>query len=343
MKTFNPMPLFSVLGSFVILLLLIEIACCARAYRRTTRAALAHDESSQGGRHLEPNAVLRYVLRVMLLYALIALVVSAAWYFVGHSVFGVSFRTVGEAISSETLSAASDYGSAFNFVSSLFTGLAFAGVITALVLQTIELRLQRQEMDETQRELRRTAEAQESTAQMQLRSISVLKEQAELQSMAGYVSCLVALLGAPPETDRTIGQDLELSRLRGMADEMLQRYAPNARSEARIDRGSVIAQSVEEIVQYHSNRFPQSGEVRQLGEDRAKAVLLLIEHAEKKLASERRRVPMIEDFFAKIPAWRSDARSSRESFSGGSHANMQTVFEEIVQCLRSIISDQEVS
>jgi hypothetical protein len=53
------------------------------------------------------------------------------------------------------------YGSAYTYVESLFSGLAFAGVIIAIFLQWHELGLQRKELRATKHELARSAEAHE--------------------------------------------------------------------------------------------------------------------------------------------------------------------------------------
>jgi hypothetical protein len=58
---------------------------------------------------------------------------------------------------------ASQFGDSFGFGNTLFAGLAFAGVIYAIILQTEELRLQREELEETRDELKRSADAQEQT------------------------------------------------------------------------------------------------------------------------------------------------------------------------------------
>jgi hypothetical protein len=66
----------------------------------------------------------------------------------------------------------SAFGDMFGFTNTLFSGLAFAGVIYAIFLQRRELELQRMELRLTRDELRRTATAQEKSEQ-------ALKEQAE--------------------------------------------------------------------------------------------------------------------------------------------------------------------
>lgn len=56
---------------------------------------------------------------------------------------------------------AGTYGDSFGLVNSLFSGLALAGVVLTIYLQTKELGLQRQELEDTREELRKSAEAQE--------------------------------------------------------------------------------------------------------------------------------------------------------------------------------------
>jgi hypothetical protein len=53
------------------------------------------------------------------------------------------------------------FGDLFGTINALFSGLAFVGIIAAILLQRQELQLQREELTATRVELRRTAEAQE--------------------------------------------------------------------------------------------------------------------------------------------------------------------------------------
>ncbi|GGI57815.1 hypothetical protein [Winogradskyella haliclonae] len=54
-------------------------------------------------------------------------------------------------------------GDMFGTLNTLFSGLAFAGIIFTILLQRKELSLQREELKETRRELARSAEAQEKS------------------------------------------------------------------------------------------------------------------------------------------------------------------------------------
>jgi hypothetical protein len=54
------------------------------------------------------------------------------------------------------------FGDLFGSINALFSGLAFAGVVFAILLQRQELALQRQELSETRQEMKRTADAQDA-------------------------------------------------------------------------------------------------------------------------------------------------------------------------------------
>ena len=79
------------------------------------------------------------------------------------------------------------FGDMFGAVNALFSGLALAGVVCAILLQREELRLQRQELELTRSELRRTAEAQASSA-------STLEQQYKLAEKNTKLQALTALL-----------------------------------------------------------------------------------------------------------------------------------------------------
>jgi hypothetical protein len=59
----------------------------------------------------------------------------------------------------------------FSSINSLFSGLAFAGVIIAILMQRQELKLQREELEATREELRRAAEAHEESRDLQRRRL----------------------------------------------------------------------------------------------------------------------------------------------------------------------------
>tara|TARA_R100000935_G_C2757476_1_gene132225 strand:- start:127 stop:633 length:507 start_codon:yes stop_codon:yes gene_type:complete len=58
------------------------------------------------------------------------------------------------------------FGDSFGAINSLFSGLAFAGIIYTILLQRQELQLQRQELKNTREELKRSADSQEKTEKL---------------------------------------------------------------------------------------------------------------------------------------------------------------------------------
>ncbi len=62
------------------------------------------------------------------------------------------------------------FGDLFGSVNALFSGLAFAGVVFAILLQREDLALQRQELELTRKELAKSAKAQEESVDALLRA-----------------------------------------------------------------------------------------------------------------------------------------------------------------------------
>jgi len=81
----------------------------------------------------------------------------------------------------------SQFGDMFGAISSLFSGLAFAGMIYTIYLQKKELSLQRQELRDTRKELSRSALAQE-------KSEMALNKQVLLQNMTAKLTSLNILM-----------------------------------------------------------------------------------------------------------------------------------------------------
>lgn len=78
-------------------------------------------------------------------------------------------------------------GDMFGLVNSLFSGLAFAGVILAILLQREELSLQRKELKLTRDELKKSVDAQR-------RSLEVLNKQAESMELAAKMNSINSLI-----------------------------------------------------------------------------------------------------------------------------------------------------
>ncbi len=78
-------------------------------------------------------------------------------------------------------------GDMFGSINSLFSGLAFGGIIITILLQKKELTLQRQELMYTRRELKRNADAQE-------KSEKAITEQTESLKISAKLSALTSLV-----------------------------------------------------------------------------------------------------------------------------------------------------
>lgn len=74
------------------------------------------------------------------------------------------------------------FGDMFGAINTLFSGLAFAGVIYAVFLQSKELNLQREELALTRIELEKSAEAQDSQARTMLKAAKINAISAKIQS-----------------------------------------------------------------------------------------------------------------------------------------------------------------
>ncbi len=105
------------------------------------------------------------------------------------------------------------FGDVFGAVNALFSGLAFAGVIFAILLQREDLELQREELALTRQELARSAQAQEQ-------SEAALRGQAESAARTTTLSTINFLLASyrreleELRAVRVPGGDPRLARLR---------------------------------------------------------------------------------------------------------------------------------
>lgn len=78
-------------------------------------------------------------------------------------------------------------GDLFGVVNSLFSGLAFAGLIYTVYLQREELSLQRKELQLTRDELQRTATAQENSERALRKQVEALETTARLSALASII------------------------------------------------------------------------------------------------------------------------------------------------------------
>lgn len=78
------------------------------------------------------------------------------------------------------------FGDVFGAVNALFSGLAFAGLIVAILLQREDLVLQREELTATREELARTAKAQEEQVEHSKRAADAQIQAAQLTALTQY-------------------------------------------------------------------------------------------------------------------------------------------------------------
>ena len=116
------------------------------------------------------------------------------------------------------------FGDMFGGVTALFSGLAFAGVVFAILLQRQELELQRQELEATREQLARSAEAQEKSEQALSQQVQTLRQSAEAQERAGEYSAISMLLEIYDTRLTNLQQRLEETKRSDMSrDEKVQR------------------------------------------------------------------------------------------------------------------------
>ncbi len=83
----------------------------------------------------------------------------------------------------------------FGGINALFSGLAFAGLTTAVILQSYELQLQRKELELTRQELRRAAEANEASSKALNQQIDMQLKAAELSAVSTLLNSVNSQLG----------------------------------------------------------------------------------------------------------------------------------------------------
>lgn len=107
----------------------------------------------------------------------------------------------------------SAFGSMFGGINTLFSGLAFCGVIYAillqgkeLALQRDELKLQREELALTRNELKRSADAQQEQSEAQLDAAVI---NALSSKLTMYTTLLVNNRTVPNKSHRDMGDGLD--------------------------------------------------------------------------------------------------------------------------------------
>ena len=101
-----------------------------------------------------------YDWKVFIILSLAVIIVEVIYYFVIQG-------------SISTPDKQGQFGDTFGALTALFSGFAFAGMITAIVLQTKELGFQREELELTRKVLEESAKAQEELVNKQLFSAQI--------------------------------------------------------------------------------------------------------------------------------------------------------------------------
>lgn len=123
------------------------------------------------------------------------------------------------------------FGDMFGAVNSLFSGLAFLGVVYAIILQKTELSLQRKELELTRNELKKSAEAQE-------RSEKALSIQAKAMEQTALINTLTASI----QSLSSRIQGISLSGKTSVVEENKRRR------EALIKKHAVLTRKLDEII-----------------------------------------------------------------------------------------------
>lgn len=79
------------------------------------------------------------------------------------------------------------FGGMFGGIGALFSGLALAGVVVAVLMQKEELELQREELAATREELKRSTEAQTASSQALTIQVEVMQLTARLNALASLL------------------------------------------------------------------------------------------------------------------------------------------------------------
>ena len=108
------------------------------------------------------------------------------------------------------------FGDMFGAINSLFSGLAFAGIIFTIYLQREELALQRKELELTRSQLARSADAQEKSEKALERQVEALKKTARLNALNSIIEHYGIMISSTPNASKK--QDFENQRLEYIRD-----------------------------------------------------------------------------------------------------------------------------
>lgn len=112
------------------------------------------------------------------------------------------------------------FGDSFGALNTLFSGLAFAGVIYAILLQKDELSLQREELRLTREELKRAADTQADARNLQAAQLANEARVAELAALTALLDWNVARSAEQRKTIHPALTSLKLQNPKADAEEL---------------------------------------------------------------------------------------------------------------------------
>lgn len=148
-------------------------------------------------------------------FSALALIISAVlvliiWLLVGLAVF----------LLGSTIEKSGQIGDSFGVVNSLFSGLAFAGVICAILMQRQELQLQRKELRLTRKVLGQQAEAQEQSGDALTKQVQVMLLSAKVQALGAVLETARSeKMSWKPYDSRYSELEKQISKYHSMMDE----------------------------------------------------------------------------------------------------------------------------
>ncbi len=104
------------------------------------------------------------------------------------------------------------FGDMFGAVNSLFSGLAFVGVVFAILLQREELQLQREELLDTKKTLKETSESQELSAKSLFLQAQSTRSSNQLQALS--IALEIVQKQIKEDRNATSGEGKSQARLR---------------------------------------------------------------------------------------------------------------------------------
>ena len=171
--------------------------------------------------------------------AWIAIAIAGAWTLSGVAIF----------LSLPSWETRGQLGDMFGAVNSLFSGLAFAGVVFALLSQREELQLQRDELRAAREEQKRLVHAQQQASE-------ALNRQFQIQTLAAQIAVLQVIVSEASASLQR-GSDAVIAALHaGQSGAKSEDFAPGAskRLSKAQDEMAAVLKEIQRLVEEGRNR-----------------------------------------------------------------------------------------